>query len=81
MGKDNFKYSNEEITVVWKPSLCQHSSICWKGLITVFNPNEKPWINMNKASSERIMEQVKKCPSGALSYFMNEGTMDISPIK
>jgi len=38
----------------------------------VFNPNEKPWIKMDGASTERIIEQVKKCPSGALSYFMND---------
>ena len=65
------KYTNGEVTVVWKPKLCQHSTICWKGLIEVFNPKEKPWIKMDGASSERIIEQVKQCPSGALSYYMN----------
>ena len=67
-----FKYSNNDITVVWKPEICQHSTICWKELIQVFNPKERPWIKMDGATSERIIEQVKKCPSGALSYFMNE---------
>ena len=67
-----FKYSNDEITVVWKPDICQHSTNCWKGLIQVFDPREKPWIKMDGATTERIIEQVKKCPSGALSYFMNE---------
>ena len=65
------EYSNEDITVIWKPGLCQHSTRCWKGLINVFNPQEKPWININGDTSERIIEQVKKCPSGALSYFEN----------
>ena len=72
MSQKTFKYSNGETTVVWKPELCQHSTICWKGLLQVFNPNEKPWIKMDGASTERIIEQVKKCPSGALSYFMND---------
>ncbi len=66
-----FKYSNDDITVVWKPDICQHSKICWKGLIEVFDPREKPWIKMTAASTEKIIEQVKKCPSVALSYFMN----------
>lgn len=69
------KYSNGQITVVWKPGICQHSTICWKGaggLLQVFNPKEKPWINMDGASSERIIAQVNKCPSGALSYYYNE---------
>jgi uncharacterized Fe-S cluster protein YjdI len=65
------KYSNGEVTVVWKPAVCQHSARCWKGLISVFDPRKKPWININGDTSERIVEQVKKCPSGALSYFEN----------
>jgi uncharacterized Fe-S cluster protein YjdI len=68
------KYSNGEITVIWKPGLCQHSTNCWKGLINVFDPRKKPWINMDGANSERIIEQVKKCPSGALSYLANAAT-------
>ncbi len=81
MSKETLKYTNEDITVVWKPNLCQHSTLCWKGLIEVFNPNERPWIKINGATSERIIEQVKKCPSGALSYFINEKTMNVPLIE
>ncbi len=42
-----------------------------EGLIEVFNPKEKPWIKMGGAATEKIIEQVRKCPSGALSYFLN----------
>ncbi len=68
------KYSNGEVTIVWKPSLCRHSAICWKGpegLISVFNPTRKPWIDPGAAPTERIIEQVKKCPSGALNFYLN----------
>lgn len=61
-------YTKGDLTVVWKPDLCRHSMICWKGLIEVFNPKASPWINMDGAEAEKIIEQVKKCPSGALSY-------------
>ena len=71
MAKETFKYTNDEVTVVWKPKTCIHSTLCWKGLIDVFNPKEKPWIKMDGATTERIIEQVRKCPSGALSYYMN----------
>ena len=71
MSIETHKYINGEVTVVWKPKTCIHSTICWKGLIEVFNPRERPWIKMDGATTERIVEQVKKCPSGALSYFMN----------
>ncbi len=70
---DNFskEHSNGEVTVVWKPRLCIHSGICVRGLAMVFQPHEKPWIKMDGASTESIIEQVKACPSGALSFFMN----------
>jgi uncharacterized Fe-S cluster protein YjdI len=69
------KYSNGEITIVWKPNLCIHSTKCWKGetaLPEVFNPAKKPWIVAEASSSKRIMEQIDKCPSGALSYYLND---------
>ncbi|RYZ20744.1 MAG: hypothetical protein EOP49_47425 [Sphingobacteriales bacterium] len=69
------QYTNGEITVVWKPSACIHSTICWKkttGLPTVFNPREKPWIKIDSADSAAIMAQVQQCPSGALSFFHND---------
>lgn len=69
-------YTNGEITVVWKSALCAHSTICWKGLINVFNPKEHPWIKIDGASSNEITEQVKKCPSGALSFFVNGEAVD-----
>lgn len=66
------EYTNGEITVVWKPNRCIHSTKCWKGLLPVFNPKKKPWVNMDGASTEQIMDQVNQCPSGALSYFVNQ---------
>lgn len=71
MPEKSHKYSNGEVTIVWKPESCIHSTLCWKGLKEVFNPAKRPWIEPNGASTERIIEQVRKCPSGALSYFMN----------
>lgn len=68
------KYTNGEITIVWKPAFCIHSTVCWKeatGLPGVFNPRERPWIKPQGSDTNAIIEQVKKCPSGALSYHNN----------
>jgi uncharacterized Fe-S cluster protein YjdI len=65
------KYSNGEVTIVWKPSLCAHSGICAHGLSDVFDPKKRPWITPEGSTTDKIVEQVKKCPSGALSYTMN----------
>jgi putative redox protein len=60
------KYGNEDITVLWKPEFCQHSTRCWKQLPQVFKPSLKKWIDVDGAPPERIHEQVLRCPSGAL---------------
>ncbi|MCX6169395.1 MAG: (4Fe-4S)-binding protein [Ignavibacteriales bacterium] len=65
------KYTNGEVTVVWKPNICIHSAICFTGLPQVFDPRNRPWINIGAAGTERIVNQVKQCPSGALSFYMN----------
>ena len=64
-------YSNGEVTIVWKNTLCIHSGNCFTGLPKVFHPLKLPWITPEEATTEKIIEQVKQCPSGALSYYMN----------
>jgi putative redox protein len=66
------KYANEEITVLWKPEFCQHSTRCWTQLPLVFKPSLRKWIDPNGASAERIKEQVARCPSGALVFMYND---------
>jgi uncharacterized Fe-S cluster protein YjdI len=61
------EYSNGETTIVWKPELCIHSGVCVKTLPTVYNPKERPWIKPENAATQEIIDQVAKCPSGALS--------------
>ena len=61
------KYPNEDISVVWKPEFCRHSGRCVTQLPSVFNLQAHPWINMKGSSTEEIIAQVNKCPTGALS--------------
>ena len=70
--KNNSKeYSNGEMTIVWQPNLCTHAAECVKALPQVYNPKEKPWIKIENASSQELQNQIKKCPSGALSFKLN----------
>ena len=71
MSEKTKEYSNGEVTIVWKPEKCIHSAKCVEGLGEVFRPKERPWINPEAASTEAIINQVKTCPSGALSFYMN----------
>lgn len=65
------EYTNDEVTVVWKPETCIHSAKCVHGLPEVFKPKEKRWIQMENATTDAIVNAVKGCPSGALGYYMN----------
>jgi uncharacterized Fe-S cluster protein YjdI len=66
-----FKYTNGEVTVVWKPESCTHSKHCWTELPEVFDPRKRPWITPETSTTDKIIAQVHQCPSSALSYFMN----------
>jgi uncharacterized Fe-S cluster protein YjdI len=67
------EYTNGEITILWQPDKCIHSAICAKGLPEVFRPRESPWVKMDAATTQTILDQVKKCPSGALSIKEKDG--------
>jgi hypothetical protein len=51
--------------------MCIHSAICFHGLPGVFDPRKRPWITAEGGTTDEIVAQVSKCPSGALSYFRN----------
>lgn len=71
MGK-KIEYSNGELTIIWQPDLCQHSGICVKTLPQVYNPKERPWVKIENATTDELITQINKCPSGALSYRLNK---------
>jgi uncharacterized Fe-S cluster protein YjdI len=74
MDTENIKkeYTNGEVTVVWQSGKCIHSGNCVRNNPDVFQPREKPWIKIEGSSTEKIIDTVKKCPSGALTYYENK---------
>tara|TARA_B100000508_G_C11285192_1_gene192506 strand:- start:79 stop:315 length:237 start_codon:yes stop_codon:yes gene_type:complete len=68
MDVNSNTFSNGEITVQYEPKLCQHSERCCKELSEVFRNCVIPWIDLEAAETIKVIEQIKKCPSGALSF-------------
>ncbi len=42
----------------------------------VFDPSKRPWIDPQGSTTEKIIQQVRKCPSGALNYYMNDDSIE-----
>jgi len=72
MESGDRKYKNKDITVFWKPSSCIHASTCVNELPGVFSPEKRPWVRMEAASTDEIIEVVDKCPVDALMWEWND---------
>lgn len=92
MSKMDKTYTNGEVTVYWKPDMCIHSTKCFHGLPEVFNPRIRPWVQMEHSTTDKIVQTVKNCPSGALSFKYNvelntdikkdeEKPLEVSPVR
>lgn len=61
-------YEGKEVTIYDNRMICCHAGECVSGLSSVFDVGSKPWIRPDNAAVDQIKEVVEKCPSGALSY-------------
>lgn len=65
-------YSTDELTVTFDPNVCVHSAICVRNLPQVFDVSQKRWIRLENAPADKVVEVVRRCPSGALQYMSPE---------
>jgi CDGSH-type Zn-finger protein len=69
IAKDKRKnYVGKGITIHDNRKICSHAAECVNNLPSVFKLNARPWISPDAAETEEIINTIKKCPSGALSY-------------
>ena len=67
--KDKRKsYVGKKITIHDNRRICSHAAECVNNLPSVFKLNARPWIESDGATVEEIINTIRKCPSGALSY-------------
>ena len=64
--RDN--YVGKQITIHDNRGICAHAGHCTDNLSSVFKLSEEPWIDPDGATTKDIINTIKKCPSGALSY-------------
>lgn len=61
-------YRGKKITIHDDRGICSHAGFCTDGLPKVFQMRVEPWINADAETVDTIIETIRKCPSGALSY-------------
>jgi CDGSH-type Zn-finger protein len=69
-------YEGKEITIHDNRKICSHAAICTDKFKSVFKHGEEPWIVPDGDTKEKVMEFVRQCPSGALSYSVDGDKME-----
>jgi CDGSH-type Zn-finger protein len=64
-------YRGRGIAIHDNRAICAHAGHCTDGLAAVFKYGAEPWIDPDGAKVEAIIETIRKCPSGALSYSLD----------
>lgn len=64
-------YQAKRISIHDNRSICAHAGHCTDGLASVFKYESEPWIDASGAAVEAIIETIRRCPSGALSYTLD----------
>ncbi|GAA0980114.1 (4Fe-4S)-binding protein [Nocardiopsis tropica] len=72
-GSGKKTYEGQSVTVTFEAGRCRHAAECVRGLPEVFDTARRPWIRPDGATAERLVEVVRRCPSGALRYRLADG--------
>ena len=69
------EYRGAGISVQWYAGRCVHAAACIRALPTVFDPQRRPWIDLDAAdaSADRVADAVLRCPTGALHFVRHDG--------
>lgn len=72
-GKEDRRrdYVGQKITIHDNRAICAHAGRCTDGLTAVFKYKSEPWIDPDGGEVAAIVETIRKCPSGALSYSLD----------
>lgn len=79
--RDN--YHGKGITIHDNRGICSHAGFCTDNLPSVFKLRTEPWIDPDGSGVEEIINTVRRCPSGALSYTIDDvevGQQDREPM-
>ncbi len=68
-----YRFSGTALDVEWDERLCIHIAECGNARGELFVGGRQPWCQPDLVPGEEVMEVVRRCPSGALSFTTKEG--------
>jgi uncharacterized Fe-S cluster protein YjdI len=69
-------YATDAITVTFDPARCIHAAECIRTAPAVFDSRRLRWIKPELGDPELIVTAVHRCPTGALSYSLPDGSAE-----
>lgn len=72
-------YAGREITIHDNRSVCAHMGYCTDHSPNVFSMKREPWIDPDGDPAEKTIATIGMCPSGALSYSINQIRQQAEP--
>jgi CDGSH-type Zn-finger protein/truncated hemoglobin YjbI len=65
-------YDGQQIEIFDNRGICAHSGLCTDSLASVFHVGQDPFISPSGGRMDEIIQAVRACPSGALSYGIDQ---------
>jgi len=73
-----FQYEGKEADIFWDGRLCIHIQECGRAKGDLFVGGRKPWCQPDKVELENVVTVVKRCPTGALTFEVKDGSIEES---
>lgn len=77
--KENYQFPGKEISVDWDGRLCIHIAECGQAKGELFVGGRQPWCQPDLVSLHETIDVVERCPSGALTYEVNDNSVKEKP--
>jgi CDGSH-type Zn-finger protein/uncharacterized Fe-S cluster protein YjdI len=73
-----FKYEGEQADVLWDGRLCIHIQECGRAKGELFVGGRTPWCEPDKVDVDNVAAVVKRCPTGAITFNVKDGSFEES---
>jgi CDGSH-type Zn-finger protein/uncharacterized Fe-S cluster protein YjdI len=73
------QYDGKEADVFWDGRLCIHIQECGRAKGDLFVGGRKPWCQPDEVEIDNVVAVVERCPSGALTFQVKDGSIEESP--